>query len=163
MLPHGPKDLFNHITGRKGFDYTQITDEIFIGTNMCCQYGFSKELLSKGVRADISLEENRIDTPKGVDYFLWLPTKDHEAPSKQNIEIGVKALDTLIKNKTKTFIHCKNGHGRAPTLFAAYLISKGMTVKEAINFMTAKRTSIHINESQMKALENFRTELKKPQ
>ena len=63
MIPHSPKDIFNHITGRQGFDYDQIEESVFIGTNMCCQFGFDKELLTKGVRADISLEEIKIDTP----------------------------------------------------------------------------------------------------
>lgn len=156
MSPHNPKDIFNHLTGKKGFDYNQITDEVFIGTNMCCQFGFSKELLSKGVRADISLEKDRTDTPRGVDYFLWLPTEDGEAPSPKNIEIGVQFLNFLIGNKIKTFIHCKNGHGRAPTLFAAYLISRGMNAQDAIKLIASKRPAIHLTEAQMQALNEFK-------
>ena len=159
MTPHSPKDIFNHISGRKGFDYDQITDEIFIGTNMCCQYGFSKELLSKGVRADISLEEDRTDAPSGIDYFLWLPTENGKPPSPKDFEIGVKFLDFLISNKIKTFIHCKNGHGRAPTLFAAYLISRGMSVQEAIKLIATKRPVIHLTELQMEALSEFKTSI----
>lgn len=156
MIPHGPKDIFNHVTGHKGFDYDQITDEIFIGTNMCCQYGFSKELLSKGVRADVSLEEDRTDAPDGVDYFLWLPTENGKPPSPKNLEIGVTFLDFLISNKIKTFIHCKNGHGRAPTLFAAYLISHGKSVQEAIALIASKRPTIHLTELQIQALNEFK-------
>lgn len=155
MIPHGPKDVFNHLLGKKGFDYDQITDEVFIGTNMCCQLGFSKELLAKGIRADVSLEKNRTDSPEGVDYFLWLPTENGLAPDPKNLEIGVKFLDFLISNKVKTFIHCKNGHGRAPTLFAAYLISLGMKAEEAIELIRAKRPTIHLTESQRQALANF--------
>ncbi len=161
MTPHSPKDIFNHISGRKGFDYDQITDEIFIGTNMCCQYGFSKELLSKGVRADISLQEDRTDAPSGIDYFLWLPTENRKPPSPKDFEIGVKFLDFLISNKIKTFIHCKNGHGRAPTLFAAYLISRGMSVQEAIKLIASKRPVIHLTESQIQALSEFKTSITK--
>jgi len=156
MAAHDPKDILNHLAGHKGFDYSQITDEIFIGTNMCCQYGFSKELLSKGVRADISLEENHTDAPYGVDYFLWLPTEDNTPPSEKALNIGVKFLDFLISNKIKTFIHCKNGHGRATTLFAAYLVAQGKSVPEAIDFIKSKRPSIHLQDSQIKALEEFK-------
>ncbi len=159
MIAHGPKDIFNHLTGQPGFDYNQITDDVFIGTNMCCQVGFSKELLSKGVRADISLEENRTDAPNGVDYFLWLPTENDKPPSPKGLEIGVKFLDFLIINKIKTFIHCKNGHGRAPTLFAAYLISHGKSVEEAINFISSKRPAIHLRELQIQALNEFKTRI----
>lgn len=156
MIKHGPKDIFNHITGRQGFDYSKITEEIFIGTNMCCQFGFSRELLSKGVRADISLEKDRIDSPEGVDYFFWLPTEDEKAPGQKDLEIGVKFLESLISKKIKTYIHCEKGHGRAPTLFAAYLISKGMDVQEAIELIRSKRPSVHLNDEQIRALKEFK-------
>ena len=156
MVAHGPIDVFRHVIGHRGFDYSEITDELYIGTNMCCQFGFSKELLSKGVRADISLEEDRTDAPDGVDYFLWLPTENGKAPSAKNLEIGVKFLDFLISNKIKTFVHCKNGHGRAPTLVAAYFISRGMAVQEAVDTIAAKRPVIHFTESQMQALDDFK-------
>jgi protein-tyrosine phosphatase len=142
--------------GRPGFDYSQITDEVFIGTNMCCQVGFSQELLSKGVRADISLEQDRTDAPRGVDYFLWLPTRDGEAPSQERLVNGVRFIERLIRGKVKMFIHCRNGHGRAPTLFAAYLISQGMGVQEAISFIKSKRPSIHFTEAQVRGLEAFK-------
>ncbi len=159
MIAHSPKDIFNHAIGRKGFDYDQITDEIFIGTNMCCQFGFSKDLLAKGVRADISLEKNRTDAPDGVDYFLWLPTENGKPPSPKDLEIGVKFLDFLIGNKIKTFVHCKNGHGRAPTLFAAYLISHGAEVQDAIKSIAAKRSVIHLTEAQTQGLNEFKAAL----
>ncbi|MBI5153089.1 MAG: dual specificity protein phosphatase family protein [Parcubacteria group bacterium] len=161
MIAHSPKDILNHIAGQPGFDYNQITDEVFIGTNMCCQFGFSKELLSKEVRADISLEADRTDAPDGVDYFLWLQTKDREAPSLKGLEIGVKFLDFLISNKIKTFIHCRNGHGRAPTLFAAYLISHGMGVEESIALIKSKRPVIHLTDLQMQALHGFKVTVSK--
>ncbi len=155
-------DLYNHTLGHhhKSFDYDQINDEVFIGTNMCCQFGFNKELLTKNVRADISLEEVRVDAPMGVDYFLWLPTKNHEAPIDDKLTLGVQTLDFLISRKIKVYIHCKNGHGRAPTLYIAYLVKKGMDVDEAIKYLKNKRPVIHLNENQMKALRTFKNSLK---
>jgi protein-tyrosine phosphatase len=154
-MPNPVVDKFNHIIGRKGFDYDQIDENVFIGTNMCCQFGFNKELLSKGVRADISLEEVRIDTPTGVDYFLWLPTVDKEPPAPDKLALGVETIDFLIKRNVKVYIHCQNGHGRAPTLFAAYLIRKGMKPDEAISYIKSKRSTIHITDNQIKALKEF--------
>lgn len=154
-MPNKIVDTYNHVLGIKGFDYNQINELVFIGTNMCCQFGFDKELLSKGVKADISLEKDRIDAPNGVDYFLWLPTEDGQAPTMDKLNLGVQTLDFLIKRKIRVFIHCKNGHGRAPTLFAAYLIKQGMAVEEAIKYLQEKRPSIHLNEIQIEALRNF--------
>ena len=81
-------------------------------------------MIKKGIKADISLEKEKLDAPFGVDYFLWLPTKDHTAPSQDQLKAGVKFMDELIKNKIKIYIHCQRGHGRAPVLVAAYFISK---------------------------------------
>jgi len=96
MIPHSPKDIFNHITGRQGFDYDQIEESVFIGTNMCCQFGFDK-----------------------------------------------------------VYIHCQHGHGRAPTLFVAYLVRNGMGVEKTIEYLKNKRPSIHLSDLQMKSLVNF--------
>ncbi len=148
-------DVINHTFGVKGFDYDRINEEVFIGTNMCCQYGFDKELLKKGVRADISLEEDKIDAPKGVDYFLWLPTENHQAPTQDKLTLGVQVLSFLIDRKIKVYIHCKNGHGRAAVLFSAYLIKNGMSIDKAVEYLKAKRPTVHLNGVQMEALKAF--------
>lgn len=156
-MPNKIVDIYNHAFGLKGFDYDQINDEIFIGTNMCCQTGFERELLAKDVRADISLEKDKIDAPIGVDYFLWLPTEDHQAPTQDKLILGVKALEFLIDRKIKTYIHCKNGHGRAPTLFTAYLIKKGMSLEDAVKYLESRRPATHLNEAQIAALKKFKS------
>ncbi|MEE9525957.1 MAG: dual specificity protein phosphatase family protein [Candidatus Woesearchaeota archaeon] len=146
--------------GKLTFEYNKITDSIYLGTNQCCEIHFKKELLKKGVKADISLEGEKIDAPFGVDYYLWLPTKDHTAPSQKQLKAGVDFINSLIKNKVKVYVHCQRGHGRAPTLVAAYLISKGKTVKQAIDFIKKKRKTIHPNKIQKSALEKFKKTLK---
>jgi hypothetical protein len=153
-------DGFNHALGLHGFDYDKISEEVYIGTNMCCQFGFDRELLSKGVRADISLEEIKVDVPLGVDYFVWLPTLNHQAPTQEKLTFGVQSLEFFAKRTIKVYVHCKNGHGRAPALFAAYLIKTGTTVEAALAMLKEKRPEVHINEVQMAALETFSTSFK---
>jgi len=154
-MQHSPLDITRHVLGLHGFDYSEIDSHVFIGTNMCCQYGFDRELLSKNVRADISLEEERVDAPKGVDYFLWLPTVNGQAPSPDKLDLGIQTLGFLIDRHIKVFIHCRNGHGRAPVLFIAYLVKGGMGLEEAIAHVRQKRPSIHLTEAQMEGLKRF--------
>ncbi len=137
------------------FEYNQITNYIFVGTNACCTMHFERELIRKGIRADISLEDKRIDQPWGVSYFLWLPTKNHTAPTLTQLRIGVSVLDTLVKNKIKTYVHCLHGHGRAPTLVIAYLISRGLSVQKAIALLKKKRQIMHLEMVQITALQKF--------
>lgn len=149
----------NRHQGKTIFEYDQITEQIYIGTNMCCDTHFKKELLEKGIVADISLEKERLDSPYGVDYFIWLPTKDLTPPSPEQLKLGVDVLNKLVKMKKKIYVHCKNGHGRAPTLVTAYFVSKGNSIEEAIKKIKEKRPSIHLRKNQIKALEKFKKNL----
>ena len=66
------------------------------------------------------------------------------------------SLEKLVELGKKIYVHCKNGHGRAPTLVAAYLIkTKGMTTDEAVAFIKERRPSIHPEDSQKKALDTY--------
>ncbi len=137
------------------FEYSQITEYIYIGTNMCCVDHF-KNLLDLSIKADIDLEEERTEKPEGVDTYVWLPTVDHTAPSDLHLSIGVDTLTHLVNAGVKTYLHCKNGHGRSPTLVAAYFIKeKGMNPKEAVELVKSKRPEIHLRDVQWQALENF--------
>ncbi len=135
-------------------EFSQITDQIYIGTNMCCSVHAGK-LSELGLYADIDLEEERQESPPEVEVYLWLPVKDLSAPTKTQLDIGVKALDALVKDGKKVYVHCKNGHGRSPTLVAAYFISQGLSMDEAIKKIEEKRPEIHLEDVQLKALKNF--------
>lgn len=148
--------------GKLVFEYNQITEYIYLGTNQCCQAHFNKTLIKKGIKADISLEGEKIDNPFGVKYFLWLPTKDHMAPSIKTLKLGVNFLDHLIENKTKVYIHCQRGHARAASLVIAYIAyKKGISVKESLEYVKKKRPTVHPNPKQIKTIENFLKKIKK--
>src|SRR3989344_5829327 len=136
-------------------DFDYITDGIYIGTNQCCQTHFDEKLKKEGITADISLEEDRLDAPFGVDFYVWIPVKNHIAPKPDQLEFGVSVLEKLISMGKKVYVHCKNGHGRAPTLVAAYLVKSGKTPEEAEAFVKTKRPPVHLEEAQRQALQKF--------
>lgn len=136
-------------------EYNQITKNIFIGTNKCCQQKFAQKLIKKGVSADISLEAERVDTPFGADFFIWIPVIDGFPPTLEEIEFAVNVINKLTKMNKKIYIHCEYGHGRSPTLVAAYFISQGMNAKSAVEKIKKKRPSIKLVEPQLKALEEY--------
>lgn len=143
----------NHVK----MNYNQITDHIYVGTNFCCKSHFNEELLEKGITTDISLEKKRLDTPFGVDVYIWLPVEDHTPPSRYQMNIGTDAITKAIESSQKVYVHCKNGHGRAPTLVAGYLIkSRGVSPEEAVKFIQKRRPEVHLEESQMEALRKFK-------
>ncbi|MBI2483917.1 dual specificity protein phosphatase family protein [Candidatus Uhrbacteria bacterium] len=144
-----------HEEGETPFEYNSITDQIIIGTNQCCQSHFDETLLAQGVTVDISLEEEKLDAPFGVELYAWIPVKDHTPPTRDQLEMGVGLLASIIRCGKKVYVHCKNGHGRAPTLVSAYLIRQGMSVEQAITAVHAQRPVIHLEPSQKEALEAF--------
>ena len=135
-------------------NYSKITNSIYVGTSFCCQVHFDKGLLKKGIRVDISLQEAQVATPFGVECYLWLPVKDHYAPSSYQFAVGVLCIAESLKKKRKVYVHCRNGHGRAPTMVAAYFILTGLSAKEALKKIRNKR-GIHLRKTQVAALEKF--------
>lgn len=137
------------------FEYSQITSQIYIGTNFCCSSHFDENLASLGITADLSLEEEVLDASFGVKYFLWLPVKDDEAPSVTQFRLGVDFIDNLVKAGEKVYVHSAKGHGRAPTLVAAYFIHAGLEVDASIEKIKASRPEVHLVLPQIEALRSF--------
>ena len=63
-------------------------------------------------------------------------------------------LKHLVDNDVKTYVHCKRGHGRSPTLVAAYFILEDMTAAQSIRTIRNQRP-IHLKRSQITALRDF--------
>ena len=140
----------------KELEYNYITYGIYIGTNQCCQTHFDEKLKQEGIEVDVSLEQERVDTPFGVQFYVWIPIKNHTAPTNEQLNFGVGVLQKLVDMKKKIYVHCQNGHGRAPTMVAAYLTKRGKSVEEAIDFIKSKRPSIHLEEVQKQTLRDWK-------
>lgn len=145
-----------HISPPSNLNYDYVDDGIYVGTNQCCSVGLSDVLKKEGITADISLEEQKIDQPFGVEVYLWLPTPDHFPLEPERLAVGVATLEKLVAQKKKVYVHCQKGHGRSTTLVAAYLMkNKGMTLDQAFNFIKSKRPGVHMEEGQKKAVQEF--------
>ncbi|AKM78366.1 MAG: hypothetical protein UY31_C0020G0009 [Candidatus Wolfebacteria bacterium GW2011_GWE1_48_7] len=136
-------------------EYSQITDQIYIGTNFCCETHFDPELLKKGVTYDLSLEVERVDAPTGGAAYLWLPVPDMHAPTPQQFSMGVSFIKTAVQSGRKIYVHCKNGHGRSPVMVAAYLVTTGLSADDAVALIKQKRPEIHLQDVQMEGLRQF--------
>ena len=141
-------------------EYDEILPGLYVGTNVCCKTHFDEELLKMNIQADMSIEGEKIDMPYGAQFFVWIPVKDHHAPSQQQLRFGVAALEEWMEMGVNIYLHCQNGHGRAPTFAAAYvMLAKGMTADEAIAFVKSKRPDAHLDDVQVDALVEFSSTL----
>ncbi len=136
-------------------NYNQITDDVFVGSNFCCQVHFDDALVKQGVVADVSLEKEQIDAAYGVESYLWLPTEDTTAPSPHQLGLGCSHIQDVINRGHKVYIHCRNGHGRAPTMASAYLVSTGMSADDAMALIQENRAETHMNNVQIEAVRAF--------
>lgn len=143
------KKKHNHL------EYSRIQPYLYIGTSICCQYHF-EQLIKKGIKADVDLQEEKQDKPSGVASFLWLPTTDFTPPSQIQLTIGAHFIEDLVTHKMRCYVHCNAGRGRAPTLVAAYyILHYQLTPREAIRKIRKKRSKVNPNKYQILALEKF--------
>lgn len=141
--------------------YNKIDDFIFAGNNLCCQSQFDKELLARGISADISLEAERMDNPRGVKYFFWFPWKEDAAPGVELMNLALRIVDALIAQNIKMYVHCRNGHGRTSTFLLSYFMYKNnIGVEQALDILRERRPSGHINGVQRQFLQEFEKVLK---
>lgn len=147
--------MSNH---KQKWDYSQIDDYLYLGADLCCGSDHYEYLINvMGIRADINLRREEMDRPSPLlEHYLWLPVEDKHAPTKSQLMVGARAIEELVKEKKKVFVHCTYGHGRSPTLMAAYLIvARGLSVEAAVAKLVEARPEVHLNEVQMTALHDL--------
>ncbi len=153
MKPEGRNDGHN-------MDYTKLTDNIFIGSNLCkgnvCPI-HADEFKKLGVCVELNLSAEKKEVPPDmVNGYMWIPVVDGYAPSPDQLDLGTAIVNECIKNNNVVYVHCKNGHGRSPTMVAAYFIRfENNTVHEEINFIKTKRCEVHFEKRQIDALGKF--------
>jgi len=158
MVVYPEQSRMEHHKHKSGepLDYHYIDGGIYQGTNQCCMSGLAEVLEKEGISSDISLEDIRLDQPFGVDMYIWIPIADTTPPTPQQLDFGVSSLEKMVAQGRKIYVHCKNGHGRATTLTAAYFIkTKNMGAKEAFEYVKKHRPSVHLTDEQMQALETY--------
>lgn len=152
-IPKGRND--SHET-----DYSEIDKYIVIGSNLCegnvCPV-HGPEFKKLNICVEINLDDERKEIPPDViESYTWMPVVDGYPPDKTQLDLGTSIIHEAIKNNKRVYVHCRNGHGRSPTLVAAYLMKyKNMSSNEAQMYIKKKRPEIHIEESQKKALEEY--------
>lgn len=90
-----------------------------------------------------------------LESYCHLPTLDDAAPSLEHLEQGVVFIHQAVSEGGKVYIHCSGGVGRGPTMAAAYFISQGHTLDEALALLRKSRPFINIMPVQMDQLRRF--------
>lgn len=143
------------LTGVPLVRFSQITPQVFVGG----QYGQrgKRKLEALGVTGGVSLRSEFDDAARGLALaeYCYLPTIDDDAPTLEHLAAGAAFIERVTRNGGKVYIHCAGGVGRAPTMAAAYFITQGMTLDEAIGLIKRARPFIYIMPPQMAQLKRF--------
>ena len=76
------------------------------------------------------------DTEKKAGFeVLFMPVADEEAPTLGELEKAIAWVEDCIQTGKKVLVHCRFGIGRAGTLVAAYLMSRGHSLEKALRKM----------------------------
>jgi hypothetical protein len=137
----------------------QITEDVYLGG----QIGLKgwRLLQTWGVGALINMRVEWDDRRSGIDtpHYLWLPTIDGTPSTVEQLTRGVAFMHEQIQAGRGVYVHCAAGFGRAPTQVIAYLISCGLSLNEAIDFVKARRPIISLSKRQRRRLQDYTTYL----
>lgn len=146
---------YREIIGVPTLRYSEITPQLYLG-GQYSRRGF--EILKKrGITAIVSMRTQPIKQAPdlGQIRFLHLPTPDLQAPSLVDLDTGAKFIKEELDKGGKVYVHCHFGEGRGPSMVAAYFITTGLTLEDAVNQIRAVRKFIGLTKVQLKRLEEF--------
>jgi predicted protein tyrosine phosphatase len=147
------------LTGVPTLRYTRITPQVYIGPQYRAR-GMAK-LMRNGIRAGLNLRVEFDDATYGLamPQYCHLPTIDDTPPSLGHLYRGIAFIEQMVDAGEKVYIHCAGGIGRAPTMAAAYFMSTGDSLAEALSRIQAIRPFIRIMPSQMAQLQELEAQL----
>lgn len=159
LTPKGRND--GHV-----FDYSVITENIILGSDFCNGRGckdHEEEFNKLSVTSEINLSaEKKENPPDDIESYMWIPIVDGHSPSMEQFDVGTAIINEAVENGRVIYVHCTNGHGRSPTMVAAYLIRyKKLSIDDAIDSIKQKRPEIHIEDTQKKSLNKYFTKCSK--
>jgi protein tyrosine phosphatase (PTP) superfamily phosphohydrolase (DUF442 family) len=124
------------------FNFSHITDDLFIGTTpLASDYDGLREL---GIQLVINMRFSRSPYPDPHEApirFLWLRTIDSPVvplPIFKLINGARAALETILLGG-KVYVHCAYGRHRGPAMGACVLIAQGYEPADAMSLIMERR------------------------
>jgi atypical dual specificity phosphatase len=115
-------------------------------------------LRKEGIQLVISLTEDPLARSWVNDAGLMMmhsPVVDMEAPTPEQIDRCISALERAVQRNMGVAIHCEAGKGRTGTLLACYLVTKGLSAQNAIGRVRRLRPGSIETDEQAQAVVDF--------
>jgi protein tyrosine/serine phosphatase len=135
--------------------HTKLNDHIWFGGEL--RPGDWDALHALGLRRNLSLQAEARDAygKNPPEAELWLPAVDWFMPNPDQLWTAAVYIEAAVVANKPVLVHCKAGIGRAPLTVAAYLITQGMTLRDALALLSAKRPIVEPNQGQVEVVGDF--------
>jgi dual specificity phosphatase 12 len=137
---------------------SEIMPNLWLG---CLDIIYDREFLKEnGITHVLSVIEEDIVSPAMISAHVThmhvrLPDL-HDSPIVDYFQICNGFIEEALSSGGAVYVHCIMGMSRSPTIVAAYLMSKkGLSDKEAIAFIIARRPIVDPNDGFRGALSAF--------
>ncbi len=148
--------LYRKTTGAPPPRLCRVLPQLYVGGQ---QYRRGlRRMTAQGITAVVNMREAQHDdaaSGAAPPHYLHLPTVDNTPPTLDDLRHGVAFITQEIAQGGTVYIHCGVGVGRAPTMAAAYLVSTGMSIDDALAAIRRVRPFIWLNGKQRRQLETF--------
>ncbi|MCE5325997.1 MAG: dual specificity protein phosphatase family protein [Planctomycetaceae bacterium] len=133
----------------------EIVPGLFLGQKLTAYEAARFTPTPAGV-VDLTAEFSENSIFRSSDDYLLLATLDGTAPTKEQFDLGVEHIRRCLAAGA-VYVHCALGHGRGPTIVAAYLLAEGKaaTASEALELIRRHRKTIRLRTNQIRALEGY--------
>ena len=156
------RDWTRGIPADAPLDYTQITDELYIGawpTNVHLE-----TIHSLGVTVILCTILERVDKELGEPplTLVMMPMTDaipnHPYYPTKALMRGVDAALAAFERGEKVMVFCKSGRHRSAATSACILIGQGFRADDAIELVESKRSEADFRPAIRKRIERFEQE-----
>lgn len=147
---------------RTSINHDEIVSNVHVGSVPITDADF-RLIVKEGFGALVDLcEDNKREkkTAKifGLDYYgTFVP--DGCSPRLEQFKDLTRWIHDRVKAGTKVYVHCHAGAGRAPTIVAAYLLTQGYGLDNALNILEDRRRYYQVSGRQERGLAEFQSQL----
>lgn len=128
--------------------FAEVRERLWIGRRLTTSEAQAGKWLAV---LDLAGEFGEVAALRTLPGYRSLPILDATAPTPEQLTDAVAWLRTALATGP-VYVHCALGHGRTGTVVAAYLVSEGATVAEALALLRAARPGVRLNRTQLRAL-----------
>lgn len=133
----------------------KITDKLYLGA-----FWMTKSSNFDAV-FDVCSEYKRAQNK--IQNYISQPLIDLVIPTKEELNIAVENLDSMIQNNNTVFIHCALGMSRSTTIVVAWLMFTDTikTVNEGLDFFNKNNYPFCLSDKHKNLLEIYSQKIKK--